>query len=154
MSAAGRNIARTGVLTALLLLLVPAGASAATPSGLLEQTVAGVNEVVQSTGTTVGQVTAEVDGVVSRTLQGAQQAPRAELPVDPGRNVPANGSELGAAVERTVAATETVAAGRDRGGCDRHRRPGRRAAAARSRAPRGAPRHGLAGPPERAPRRQ
>lgn len=111
MSAAGRNIARTGVLTALLLLLVPAGASAAAPSGLLEQTVAGVNEVVQSTGTTVGQVTAEVDSAVSRTLQGAQQAPRAELPVDPGRNVPANGSELGAAVERTVATTETVAAG-------------------------------------------
>ena len=86
------------MLTALLLLLVPAGASAATPSGLLEQTVASVNDVVT-----------QVDGVVTQTVQGAQQALRPEVPAGavPSEAVPsapADSPEPGAAIDRTATA--------------------------------------------------
>ena len=84
MAGACRDIARTGALTVLLLLLLPAGASAATPSGLLGQTVASVNEVVQSTGATVDQVTTQVDGVVAGTVEGTSR-PSRRGPGEPGR---------------------------------------------------------------------
>ena len=111
MAVSGRDIARTGVLTVLLLLLLPAAASAATPSGLLGQTVESVNEVVQSTGATVDQVTTQVDGVVARTVEGTQQVLRGEVPANPVDSVPVPDTKPGGAVHRTVATTDSAAAG-------------------------------------------
>jgi hypothetical protein len=111
MPGAGRDIARTGVLTVLLLLILPAGASAAGPSGLLGQTVASVNDVVQSTGATVDQVTTQVDGVVARTVEGTQPVLRGEIPATPVDSVPVPDTGPGGAVHRTVTTTESVVPG-------------------------------------------
>ena len=106
MTGSGKRIARTGALTALLLLLLlPAGASAATPAELIGQTVATVNGVVENTGATV-----------ARTVTDAQQALGGGVPVepvnpaDPVPVAPTSGTALGAKVERTVAAAETTVA--------------------------------------------
>ncbi len=84
----------------LLLLLVPAGASAATPSGLLGQTVASVNDVVT-----------QVDGVVTQTVLGAQQALRSEVPAEAVPTTPADNPALHPAIDRTATTAETIVAG-------------------------------------------
>jgi hypothetical protein len=105
---------RTAALAALLLLLIlPSGASAAAPSGLVGQTLAQVDGVVQTTGGSVSQVGAQVDGAVARTLDGAKQALGG--PADPARSVPTPDVEVGQTLENTVTkpavgAVETVTA--------------------------------------------
>jgi hypothetical protein len=97
----GRRTVSTAALTALLVLLIlPAGASAATPSGLVGQTVTQVNSTVQSTGATVSQVGAQVDGTVARTVEGVRQALGG--PADPARSVPTPDVEVGKTLDETV----------------------------------------------------
>jgi hypothetical protein len=71
-----RNIARAAALSALLLLVLPAGANAA-PTGLLDQ-------VLQTTSTTVAQV----QETVSRTVDPARAAPTPAPAPDVVRQVP------------------------------------------------------------------
>ena len=77
-----RNIAKTGALTALLLLVVPGAASAAHPTGLVGQTLAQVNGVVESTTATVDQLNSTVTQTVEATRQTVQNV------ADPVRRTP------------------------------------------------------------------
>ena len=89
-------------LTALLLLLLPAGAGAATPSGLVGQPVANVNGVVQGAGAKVGHVTAQVDDVVAAPVDGTQRELRGGVPANPIHS---------GTVDRTVDTAETLVGG-------------------------------------------
>jgi len=106
MTGTRRKIARAAPLTAFLLLLLPAGAVAATPTDLLGQTVANVNGVVEEAGGTVGEVAAQVDGAVAATVEGARSELRDAAPAAPVGGTPAPVSEPRAAVDRTVAVAE------------------------------------------------
>jgi hypothetical protein len=100
---------RTAALTALLLLLIlPAGASAATPSGLVGQTLTQVNGAVQNTGATVGQVGAQVDSTVAQTVDGVRQALDGQA--DPARSVPTPDVGVGKTLDEAVTkpAVDTV----------------------------------------------